>query len=260
MRQNIDSVNSRRVGIINMLKEHEYLPVSALSKFLSTSEITIRRDLNFLQSEGILTRFHGGAKLSDRFQNGDSYFSDSNVNNAVKTNIAKQCDKLIKDGEAVFIGSGSTTYEILRLLSKRNITIITNHALINTIPSPCIATIIGTGGIYNQISRSYHGEIALHTVNEITADLCIIGVNCIDIGKCLTMHSYSEAYINKAFLKQTRGKRIMVADHSKFVNSCSSYVSCDFSEIDIFITDDLSPKIALEMIRAKEVEIVLVEN
>ena len=54
----------RRERIQEYLTIHKIVPSADLSGMLEVSEATIRRDLEWMEGEGILTRTHGGAILN----------------------------------------------------------------------------------------------------------------------------------------------------------------------------------------------------
>ena len=114
--------------IRDFLLEYKHVDVITLSTMLSVSEPTIRKDLEKLESEGIIQRVHGGATLIED----DSSFSVNGESDDVylleKQSIAETAEKLIQDGEVIFLGQGSIcTFIAKSIKNKKNITLITNN-------------------------------------------------------------------------------------------------------------------------------------
>ena len=59
---------ARKQQIIEMLKTNDFVDADELSKQLNVSYMTINRDLNELQKQGIAKRVHGGAQSIENHQ------------------------------------------------------------------------------------------------------------------------------------------------------------------------------------------------
>src|SRR5664280_140089 len=106
----------RRVRIVEILRERRAVRVSSLSEDLRVSEMTIRRDLERLESEGLLSRTHGGAILKQHMVGEPLYVNNVLTHAEEKRRIAAAAAALIKPGETVFLSSGTTAAQVLRHL------------------------------------------------------------------------------------------------------------------------------------------------
>src|SRR5699024_9973667 len=107
--------------ILNFLNEHGNGTISDFVKMTGTSSATIRRDLTHLEDEGLLSRIHGGATI-DRIE-GEASYTDKAIRNLKdKIQIAKTAASLIEDGDTLFIDAGTSTYEMLPFINKKNLT------------------------------------------------------------------------------------------------------------------------------------------
>ena len=118
----------RRFRIREILSRERTVTASELIRMLGVTAATIRRDLAALEKEGVLVRSHGGAvsrTSSTNFQ--PSYEALGRSNRAEKQAIAREAERLILDGETVFLEGSTTVYELARRLLHRNrLTVITN--------------------------------------------------------------------------------------------------------------------------------------
>jgi len=122
------STYSRRQSLLDLLSKQSSLRVPELAKALDISEGTVRNDLNALQSQGRLTRVHGGAVLVEReqFQN-NSFKLRSQANSTAKIAIAREAAELVKVGDSILLDASSTIYYLARALAKSSILrVVTN--------------------------------------------------------------------------------------------------------------------------------------
>ena len=96
-------MNKRQSQILDLLNENKKVEVTKLSELLQVSQVTIRKDLDALESSGMLIRAHGYAVLNDS----DDINTRMAYHYASKQRIAKQAVQSIEDGETIMIESGS---------------------------------------------------------------------------------------------------------------------------------------------------------
>ena len=152
----------RRAGILAEIKGKGFASVEELSSKFDVSVITIRRDLDHLESEGAIERTHGGAIYSKHISSESSYLEKNLQNSDLKTHIGARAAELAEDGETVFVNSGSTTYHVIKALLKvPGIRIVTNNipAVLEAEPGPG-AELILLGGRYRFNSGCTIGNFA----------------------------------------------------------------------------------------------------
>lgn len=117
----------RREQIIDDLREHGEVAVKILAEKFGVSEMTIRRDLHFLEEQGYITLHYGGARLIDRQHIGCSSFSlRKERQSESKRKIAKKAASYIKEGDVIFMDTSTTILEILTYMPQFHVTIVTN--------------------------------------------------------------------------------------------------------------------------------------
>ncbi|MGV8979016.1 MAG: DeoR/GlpR family DNA-binding transcription regulator [Cellulomonas sp.] len=113
----------RHQGVLAILKETGAASVAELGARLGVAEMTIRRDLETLEGDGALKRFHGGAKLTFGSGYEPPLAVRERTNSAQKRAIAEQVDHLIDDGDTLILDGGSTAIAVAQALTARHITI-----------------------------------------------------------------------------------------------------------------------------------------
>ena len=121
-------IEERRQYIVGLAQKHGRVLVEELSESLGISRITIRKDLDHLQGQGLLLRTHGGALLP-----GNGALSDPSLqekegrHSQEKQRIADAAANLIQEGQCILIDSGTTTTAIAKALRRfSHLTVITN--------------------------------------------------------------------------------------------------------------------------------------
>lgn len=237
MKVNKEIVDKRRQEIMKAIQENNYMSVEDLTKRFNVSPITIRRDLQYWEDKGAIERYYGGASLLQAFIEEDE---ESYQRNRYMRSIAKRAAHFIEDGDVVFVNSSITAIMIINYIKYKKVTIITNNArAINYNPDKGV-TILFTGGEVRFPKKSITGDLALSTINSITANKCFIG--CSGLTKDSVSTGYvKEALINKAMIQRTKGKKFLLCDHTKF-NLSFSFDYAKFSDCDYLITDVLANK------------------
>ena len=141
-------LEERRQYIFALAHEHGRVLVDELSASLGISRITIRKDLDYLESRGQLHRTHGGALLPSNGTLSDPSLKEKEgLHSSEKQRIAAAAIDLIQEGRCVLLDSGTTTTAIARMLKKFSyLTIITNAVNIAAELAGSSLEVILTGG------------------------------------------------------------------------------------------------------------------
>jgi DeoR/GlpR family transcriptional regulator of sugar metabolism len=250
----------RRFRIREVLSRERTVTASELIRTLGVTAATVRRDLAALEKEGVLVRSHGGAvsrTSSTNFQ--PSYDALGRNNRAEKLAIAREAERLILDGETVFLEGSTTVYELARRLLHRNrLTVITNSPpILDELQRSGHVSVISTGGELQKDVFYLSGVWAQRALSEIRVDKAVLGVGAIDPSYGISTGSQAEAQIKKMILKSARVS-IALADHGKFGNQGFAYVG-PITDIDILVTDSATPAQYLRPIREAGVELILAD-
>ena len=226
-------LNDRQVNILKLLEENNQTSVNELSARLGVSSATIRQDLSFLESEGLIKRVHGGAVLEDA----EDLSNRLGVNYDKKLRIARMAARLVNDGETILIESGSTNALLAReLVKKKNITLITTNVYIaRQLRKSKQSDIIILGGLYQPGSESLVGKITRASLDQINFDKAFIGIDGYTAEAGFTLRDLFRAEISSYIIKKA-SDAIIISDSTKFGKKELTNV-CYLSDIKRIATD-----------------------
>lgn len=162
--------------ILELLTKENKMEVSLLAEKLSVSQVTIRKDLDALESRGIIKREHGFALLcsTDDINGRIAYHYEE------KRKIAQKASEMVQNGDTIMIESGSCCALLADALAntKKDLTIITNSAFIaGYIRGKANFQIVLLGGIYQQDAQVMVGPMVQQCVENFFVDLFFIGTD-----------------------------------------------------------------------------------
>jgi DeoR family fructose operon transcriptional repressor len=228
----------RRARIVDRVRERRAVRVSALSEDLGVSGMTIRRDLERLEAEGVLVRTHGGAVLKRHMTEETLYVERETASAEEKRRIAQAAAALIEPGETVFVSSGTTAAQVLRHIDPDLEARIVTHNVGAVHEARGVrAEVVLVGGLYRPRSNAVSGPLALEQISRFHAGKMLIGVDGFDLEEGLTTPTMSMASVERAMLAQTRGEVVALADNSK-IGVVADVVICGLEEVDTVMVDD----------------------
>jgi len=228
----------RRARISELLQERRAVRVSSLSEVLGVSEMTIRRDLERLEAEGLLVRTHGGAALRRHMAEEPVYLDNVGANTEQKRRLAQSAAALIQPGETVFLSSGTTAAQVLRHVDPAlEARVVTHNVGALAEAQGLRLELIVVGGRYRPRANAVDGPLALEEVGRFHASRMLLGVDGLDLGEGLTTPTVGIAAIERAMIAQTRGDVVVLADRSK-IGVVADVVICGFDEVDAVMLDD----------------------
>ena len=229
----------RRAAIMDMLDRTASVQVSELSRTFGVSAVTIRGDLDALEADGKLRRTHGGAVSLHKTLTVSIQDRRVNVNVAAKQAIARTALRLVDNGDALLVDSGTTALEFVRMLGQRSdITVITADLTIANFIDESLPGVdaILLGGSLRKGHRYLQGPLAMRSLDIIHADKAFLCPTAIVPG-CGLMTNYEQMAEVKAGMMRAARQRIMLADASK-INGQGLFRFAGLDEIDIAVMDD----------------------
>ena len=226
----------RHDKIIQLLKSGQPVKVLGLSTLFAVSEATIRRDLQELETMGLLQRTHGGA-VSPQLGSELSFFDREVFHLTEKRKIAIAAANMVEDGETILLDAGTTTREIARELCGKRLTVATNSMDVASIlADEENIEVILLGGTWRKSINSLIGPMTNSMLKLFCFDKVFLAANAVDCKFGATTHNIAEAETKRAMLDA--GKRtILVADHSKFGEKNFAKI-CGIEEVSMIITDE----------------------
>ena len=228
-------LNSRQKKILEKINNTGSVRVAELSETLYFSEMTIRRDLQMMEKEGLLKRVHGGAVMNESEFKYPMWYR-MEINKEQKKELARRAKKYLRDGQVIFFNSSSTLSYLLPYLRQyKNLTVITNsvHILFQTskMHIPCFLT----GGRYNEIEGSLSGRQAETFLKTINPDIAFLSCEALSDDGQVTDGDADIAEIDKIAVERAKTS-VLLMDSSK-VGTLLTYTVCrtdDLTEVILF--------------------------
>lgn len=251
----------RQKNIIEKINTGTPISVSELSRELGVSSVTIRRDLDRLEKEGMLARTHGGAiPVGGGSEEEPSFTEKMDQFPVEKLASAYKAAELIKDGDTILLGAGTTITALAKLLKDRpNLTVVTNtvNVAMELAQSEGINLVL-TGGNIRTKSYALVGSLAERTLREIHVEKAFLSVNGLSIEHGLTTPNMTEAHTN-SIMVEVADQLIVLADHSKIGRVALSRFA-PISAVSTLITDSGTPQDFIEELRKRSVEVIVAEG
>ena len=230
--------------ILERLATSGAVGVAELAAELDVSTASIRRDLQVLSDQRLLSRTHGGAiahgvlyELPLRYR--------SSRNEPEKSQVASQAAERVTEGMSVGLTGGTTTTKVARAIADiRQLTVVTNSLSIASelAVRPDLKLVV-TGGVARSSSYELVGPIADRSLADINLDLAIVGVDGIAADAGLTTHHEIEAQTNRVLIDRA-AHVIVVADASKIGKVAFARI-CEIGRVDELITNESADKAAV---------------
>lgn len=251
-------------ALLELLARDGRLDVEEAARNLDVSAATIRRDLDQLAEQQMLTRTRGGAVAHSVSY--DLPLRYKTARHATeKQRIGDAAAALVRSGAAVGVNGGTTTTEVARAIGTRTdlhasgsgpaVTIVTNALNIaNELTVRTHVKVVVTGGVARPQSYELIGPLATKVLDEVSLDIAIIGVDALDTTRGATAHHEGEATINH--LMASRAEQVVVvADSSKLGQRAFARI-CPLSRIDVLVTDSAAPEAIVTELTQAGVEVI----
>jgi len=246
----------RQQELTRILEREGRFSVAQICEQFNISEATARRDLDALSEQGVIRRVHGGAILIRQATPEEPILRRSNEQREAKERIGRVTASLVKDGETVFLGSGTTVLQVAHHLVKRKITVITNSLpVINLMSEKENISLIALGGVLRDSELSFIGHIAEQALYEVRADKVVIGIRAISLEQGLTNDYLPETLTDRAILNAGR-ETIVVADHTKCGVISTAFLA-PLTSMRTLITDDGTDPDFIESLRVKDIDVIV---
>ena len=249
----------RQSRILEILAREFTVRSSTLSEMFGVSEMTIRRDFDFLEQRGLVERTHGGAVYKqERVAGKFKYQNSLKENLKEKQEIAQKAATLIEPNDVIYLGEGTTTALVLRYIEPGlPCTIFTNNLGITAeITAPLAAEIVFLGGTYNPTTHALAGPLTMEMIPTVNANKVLLGADALSINKGLTTLNFEMAVIERNMIKQTQGQVIVMANHTKFGLVAQMEV-VPLKQIDLLITNCKLPNDFQKKLESLKVEVLI---
>ncbi|RYY73029.1 MAG: DeoR family transcriptional regulator [Gammaproteobacteria bacterium] len=229
------NTQQRRRAIIELLNASGEVSVDALAAQFVTSEVTIRKDLGALETNGLLLRRYGGAVPVPHELIANASEEKVSVR---KQSIAKAAAQLIRDHNRIILDSGSSTTAALlpELSHKQGLVVMTNslsiaNALRELENEP---TILMTGGTWDPKSEGFQGQLAEQILRSYNFDQFFIGADGLDLARGTT--TFNELYSLSRVMAEVAREVIVMAESEKIGRKIHN-LELPWSSVKVLVTD-----------------------
>ncbi|GAA3636123.1 DeoR/GlpR family DNA-binding transcription regulator [Kineosporia mesophila] len=255
--------HARLSALLDLMGEAGHVDAVAVARQLDVSASTIRRDLNYLHDQQLVTRTRGGAVATTISYDLPIRYRSAG-RRGDKARIGEAAARLVGVHDIVGLNGGSTTTEVARALAAREwpdqrtapLTIVTNA--INIAGELTVrrhVKLVMTGGVARAQAFELTGPLASGTLAQITLDWAIIGVNALDPAAGARASDEDEAQVNRLMVERA-GSVAVVADSSKLRARAFAHI-CPVQDIDVVVTDVSADPGTVRQLRAQGVQVML---
>ncbi len=227
----------RKDQILDLITRKGRITVDELIEEFKVSGATIRRDLEFLERQGLITRAHGGAIAGSRVTLEPDFLEEKERFLEEKKRIGQEAAKLIEEREVIFLEASTTVLELARNIhNSNNLAVVTNSLdIAQELNGKEGMNLIITGGNPRGRTRALIGPLTEAALSQMRIDKAFMGVSALDPTYGITAPTLEEAQTRKKIV-QASNKIIILSDHSKLGKqnfACVNFIR----SIDILVTD-----------------------
>jgi DeoR family transcriptional regulator, glycerol-3-phosphate regulon repressor len=248
------NTNPRQLALLTLLRERNSASVEELAEHLGVTLQTVRRDVQRLAEAGLLTRFHGGARVPSSTVENIAYQQRESLNHEGKLRIARAVSEQIPNDCSLFLNIGTTVEAVAReLLNHKGLRVITNNLNVAAImagSSGC--EVIVVGGVVRSRDRAIVGELAVDFIGQFKVDIGLIGISGIEADGSLRDFDPREVKVAQAIVAHSR-QVWLVADQSKF-NRPAMVELAKLEQIDRLFTDAPPPPLFTALLDDAQVQ------
>lgn len=248
-------------AVLTALQQNGTVSVEELSAELGVTVVTVRRDLDTLEQQGLLRRTHGGAVSLDPlfyepFRKDRSFIAQVGRLADEKRRIGRAAAALVTEGETIAVTPGTTTTEVVRCLPlNHNLTVVTNTANVAMeLSKRRDVNVFVTGGHLHGDWFSLVGPTAIRSLENMLIHTLFVGSDGLDAEWGASCYIESEAELNAAMLRQSR-RHIAVVDHTKF-GMVANWRICETGSLHTIVTDSSATDEMIEPFVAMGIEVI----
>lgn len=226
----------RHQTILQLLNARGQVTIAELSSRFSVSEMTIRRDLAQLESEGLLSRTHGGATRTASGSFEPPFALRARLNHDAKRAIAAVVAQQLVDGQTLVLDGGSTGVAVAEAIAGRNLTVCAlNMRVAGILAASPNTRVMVPGGLIRHGELSLTGPAAERTLADHRFDTYVMTVSALDASAGLTEWNVEDAAVKRAALASST-RCVVACDSSKFGRTAFARIA-SLDAADLIITD-----------------------
>lgn len=249
-------VAERHRKILDLVNERSSIRVTELSNIFGVTEETIRRDLEKLEKDNLLSRSHGGAVSIEENQSESSYIEREITNAPEKKAIALEAIQLIKAGDQIVLDASTTAWYMAKELPDMPLTVLTNSIKVALeLSKKEQIRVISTGGSLLSQSLSYVGPLAERSLSMYHVNKAFISCKGVHLEKGFSDFNELQALVKKQMMEIAE-ETVLMVDSSKFGVRSFSQIS-SLAYINCMITDSKIEERTKRELEEKNINLIL---
>lgn len=250
--------HERRQEILRLLEHNGRVSIAELSRRFEVSEVTVRKDLAWLEAQGLLIRTHGGAIPVDRNPAEMAFEVRERLHREEKLRIAQAAASLVQDGDSIALDASTTAMYLARALrNRRELTVVTNgiRVAMEFAGRPGI-TVLMPGGIVRWEAFSLVGTWGETILQKVHIQRAFVGAKGLTLTEGLTDVNNDEVRLKRAIVNAAK-EVIAIVDHTKW-GRVAFATFCPLERVRLVISDVKAPPELVEAMRQRGIEVWLV--
>jgi DeoR/GlpR family transcriptional regulator of sugar metabolism len=247
--------------LLKLLQADTFASVESLSERLRVSPLTVRRDLDALQQDGLVERLHGGARMAAASRMMDasevSFYTRRGAQVVEKQVIAQAAVALLEKDDILAVDASTSGLYFCRAIPNGfPLTIITYSACLPVeLAGHHDLQVISTGGLLHRKSLCYLGEEAERALAPFHARRAFVGAKGVDLISGCSDALLPEIRFKAALVRQV-DEVVLLADHTK-LNNVGLAAFATLEQISMLITDDGADPRFIDAVRARGVNVIV---
>lgn len=227
------NITERRITLLKIIKEKQYVSINELSDMLQVSSMTIRRDLQLYENQGMIIISHGTISMNEDLNYEPSFQEKLGTKMGSKEKIAKIAAGYVKDGDVIILDCGTTVLQMMKYLQDKKITIVTNsYPVVQLVGANSKITLYMAPGKYSDVSAGFFGETTINYYHQLKADKVFMGTHGYDENRGASVPTLEDANTKKAILEAANKKYLLFEEGKKNTSCMALFASPeDFTEI-----------------------------
>ncbi|SNY92887.1 transcriptional regulator, DeoR family [Cohaesibacter sp. ES.047] len=226
----------RRQQILSMVQAQKTVQLDQLAKTLDVSRMTVHRDLDLLESRGLLRKERGGATAESSLLFESNFHYRSQTDESSKRNLAREAAELIEPGSVVMLDDSTTTLMMCQYIKQiDNVTVISNSlAVCEQLRSASNVKLIITGGNYSETHQSFSGIICEQGLGQLRSDWAFLSASSVIDNRLY--HQDQEIVRVKLALMAASERKALLLTSRKFQTRALTHFA-DLTEFDKLFID-----------------------
>jgi len=250
---------SRRITtIIDKVLANDRVSTRELAKDFAVSEMTIRRDLDMLEDEGLVVRHYGGCTATELLK-AERNEPASETNLGEKAILGKAAAKLVTSGQTVMLDVNSTDYEVAsQLPNDSSITVVTSSLVVAQELQETELNVLLLGGMVKKQVLAACGPLTERLLSEFHVDVFITTCDGANSEEGFYLADVQQSSLQQAMMRVSE-HRIVIAESDKFKKRALVRYA-DVNDIQVVISDSELPEIDIANLRERGAEVVIASN